>query len=352
MSSAAQNRLGRFFQRVRNRFAPDTRIHLLKVRKMDKEDCCMICGDKAEETTTLIQPCRTCMGYWCMRHSSKLSNLFLEDALVIPENLESRSLTFLGINCVRLQCQNASRTLGDMPPRCCREMDPRLILKHLDDDGDQKRYKELFHEYRTEVKDRVYCPNVQCGILITQYTIKRQRLDCLINDESKAKKHDSGMPADDHITNCPQCSTMICLTCKKDAHNGSPCQLDEDPAIAQLRKFGYKRCPRCGYGTRRMWGCSHMKCVCGAHWCWSCERNFAVCDALGGCDDYEEEDEDPETDDEHAEHDEHDKHAVEDANEAQNMDPVITEAGAEGKQTEDTNETGQNLVSSGEQKAV
>lgn len=34
--------------------------------------------------------------------------------------------------------------------------------------------------------------------------------------------------------------------------------------------------------------------MCGAHWCWSCERNFAVCDAIGGCEDDEgEEDYDP-----------------------------------------------------------
>jgi hypothetical protein len=39
-----------------------------------------------------------------------------------------------------------------------------------------------------------------------------------------------------------------------------------------------------------------MQCVCGAHWCWSCERNFYVCDTFGGCEDDEGDESDPSDD--------------------------------------------------------
>jgi hypothetical protein len=47
-----------------------------------------------------------------------------------------------------------------------------------------------------------------------------------------------------------------------------------------VKKWGYKECPRCGHGLRRMFGCSHMQCKCGAHWCWGCRQNINEC---GGC---------------------------------------------------------------------
>lgn len=206
-------------------------------------------------------------------------------------------MTIVGLECLRTRCEIASKSLGDMPAKCCREFDPRLVLQQLTTDEERERYKSLFHEFRTEAKERVYCPNTQCGAFISQYTIKRQRRERISNNDSKAKKHDSGLHLDDKVADCPQCNTALCLICKKNAHNGHPCQLEEDPIIAQIQKFGYKRCPRCGYGTRRMYGCSHMKCVCGAHWCWGCERNYAVCEAIGDCidEDYDYSDDDNES---------------------------------------------------------
>jgi hypothetical protein len=26
-----------------------------------------------------------------------------------------------------------------------------------------------------------------------------------------------------------------------------------------------------------MYGCDHIRCHCGAHWCWSCERSIDIC---------------------------------------------------------------------------
>jgi hypothetical protein len=82
---------------------------------------------------------------------------------------------------------------------------------------------------------------------------------------------------------CPGCHIGICPTCKQVAHSGKPCDTSaQDHELAMLETYGYKKCPRCGHGVRRMYGCRHMQCRCGAHWCWGCLRSIEECD--GGCD--------------------------------------------------------------------
>lgn len=82
---------------------------------------------------------------------------------------------------------------------------------------------------------------------------------------------------------CPECHIGICPSCKQVAHFGKPCDnTAQDHEIAMLETYGYKKCPRCGHGVKRMYGCRHMQCRCGAHWCWGCLRSFEECD--GGCD--------------------------------------------------------------------
>ncbi|KAK6006179.1 hypothetical protein QM012_006589 [Aureobasidium pullulans] len=82
---------------------------------------------------------------------------------------------------------------------------------------------------------------------------------------------------------CPDCHIAICPSCKQVAHFGQPCDTTaQDHELAMLETYGYKQCPRCGHGVKRMYGCRHMQCRCGAHWCWGCLRPFDECD--GGCD--------------------------------------------------------------------
>ena len=178
-----------------------------------------------------------------------------------------------GLNCIRDRCQLATQSLGEMPPRCCRNFDPRVVLKALSEDR-HGHYKALFTEYRTEIKDRVYCPNHSCGTFITPFDIAKFRqatqkasehsLAVSEPGDPNHKRGDSGVTTPNiHKVDCPECKTTVCLTCKQVAHDGSPCHMEDDPIIAQIQKFGYKRCPRCGFGTRRMFGCNHMQ-VCWA----------------------------------------------------------------------------------------
>jgi hypothetical protein len=86
MSTMNHNRLGRFFQRFRSRFAHQnsSRTLLPKFHKMEQEEQCMICGDKADEKAEvfLIKPCNTCLGNWCRLFSNKESIMILT-ALII-----------------------------------------------------------------------------------------------------------------------------------------------------------------------------------------------------------------------------------------------------------------------------
>lgn len=84
---------------------------------------------------------------------------------------------------------------------------------------------------------------------------------------------------------CPQCNVHLCNLCKQLSHAG-PClsKEDIDPDLeAALKKWGVKRCPKCRTGVRRMHGCSHMRCRCGAQFCWYCTGPIENC-REEGCD--------------------------------------------------------------------
>lgn len=80
---------------------------------------------------------------------------------------------------------------------------------------------------------------------------------------------------------CPTCHVAICSQCRAVAHDGQCDFSARDHEAAMLINFGYKRCPRCNHGVKKMYGCPHMQCVCGAHWCYYCEKSIDLCS--GGC---------------------------------------------------------------------
>ncbi|KAK3067480.1 hypothetical protein LTR53_015631 [Teratosphaeriaceae sp. CCFEE 6253] len=91
----------------------------------------------------------------------------------------------------------------------------------------------------------------------------------------------SAISPSDHFV-CPDCHVAICVKCKQIEHSDSPCDTTlQDHEVAMLLQYGYKRCPRCKHAVKKMFGCSHMQCVCGAHWCYYCQRGISECD--GGC---------------------------------------------------------------------
>jgi len=83
---------------------------------------------------------------------------------------------------------------------------------------------------------------------------------------------------------CVDCSTAVCVACRQIAHPGKNCDhTQSDYETALVTKFRYKQCPKCRTAVRKMFGCNHMACLCGAQWCFGCTKPITVCD--GGCSD-------------------------------------------------------------------
>jgi len=62
-----------------------------------------------------------------------------------------------------------------------------------------------------------------------------------------------------------------------------------DECVAGAGKGAYigtKKCPSCTIDVEKNGGCNHITCICGAHWCWSCGKEFSsntIYDHMAGC---------------------------------------------------------------------
>jgi hypothetical protein len=229
---------------------------------------CIICcvdlpkdGDKE-----IIKPCRPCQSVYC---TSCVRNMFID------------------------ACKDSSR----MPPRCCAPINIHHAKPYLSVEQ-ATLFRSKYEEWCTS--NPIYCPVPVCSAFIPDRLTPQH-----VRIKSK-QRVDSGIGTPKSASfACPTCDADICADCRQQAHPGSMCSIHEfglDAETAELLKiWGYKKCPNCGHGVKRMYGCAHMECRCGAHFCWHCLENINECD--GGChnendDDDDEYDSDGEPDDE------------------------------------------------------
>ena len=67
---------------------------------------------------------------------------------------------------------------------------------------------------------------------------------------------------------CPKCRNVICTTCNALKHEGVTCDQYNRSAFREWKRIqNIKDCPGCGALIQKTWGCDHMTCRCGEHFC-------------------------------------------------------------------------------------
>ena len=83
----------------------------------------------------------------------------------------------------------------------------------------------------------------------------------------------------EHNFLCPLCNKNYCLNCKDEWHRGMTCQQYKDSRDVNklddkffqfVKGAKFKMCPRCKFWVEKNQGCNHMRCRCGADFCYLC----------------------------------------------------------------------------------
>ncbi|KAF1971274.1 hypothetical protein BU23DRAFT_556084 [Bimuria novae-zelandiae CBS 107.79] len=222
---------------------------------------CLICTTPCDEadgdSSKAIYPCSKCDNAYCV---PCLKNVFID------------------------ACKDVSR----MPPRCCNQIPLHHVRPYLTQQ-EVTVFKAKYEEWGTP--NPFYCPVPHCSTFIPNYLLPRMRTNA-----NGKQRVDSGIGTPTGPTvSCPKCEATICTTCRNLAHADGICNPLQFHGIDKeteglLKRWGYKKCPKCGNGVKRMFGCSHMECRCGAHFCWVCMQGRDSC--TGECDDEDDEEDD------------------------------------------------------------
>ncbi|EUC49395.1 hypothetical protein COCMIDRAFT_33240 [Bipolaris oryzae ATCC 44560] len=220
--------------------------------------CITCCTALPNEKDKFFNPCKHCDSVYC---GSCIRHLFIE------------------------ACNNMTR----MPPRCCGPIQLHHARPHLT--GEEIAvFKAKHEEWLTP--NPFYCPIPTCSVFIPERLLPEQ-----IKTDRKRTDSEAGIPISKTFT-CHACESSICADCRLTAHPSSACNVSEfgiDKETTRLLKsWGYKQCPKCRHGIKRMFGCRHMECRCGAHFCYSCMGHPDFC----GEDCFDDEDYEHESDNE------------------------------------------------------
>lgn len=228
--------------------------------------CCTPCDGPGKNPAKEIHPCSRCSNAFC-------------------------------VPCVKAMFIDACKDLSRMPPRCCNQIPLHHVRAYLTQE-EITLFKSKYEEWGTP--NPFYCPVARCSTFIPNHMLPQART----KGKGRARV-DSGIGTPTNPTvACPKCEVDICTNCRSVAHAGGICgrfDFGVDDATAELiQKWGYRKCPKCGNGVKRMFGCNHMECRCGAHFCWGCMQAMENC--IGDCNDsegdYDEDEPDEESDEE------------------------------------------------------
>jgi len=137
------------------------------------------------------------------------------------------------------------------------------------------------------------------GDILELWSLKKLRYSLKLftcpNTSCEALIEEPNAPLPKSLTefSCPMmCGTHICTNCRLRRHPGRGCLEDESVALANAALYsiaqlnGWRRCPRCRILVERTFGCSHILCRCGCHFCYRCGSKWRWrkgCTRPGGC---------------------------------------------------------------------
>lgn len=152
---------------------------------------------------------------------------------------------------------NAVQSEQDWPPKCCgTTIDHATCLKNIPRTLGAV-YKQKQHEYSVPIGQRYYCPVPDCGlfVLVDKANTPYRRARC------KAK----------HVT---------CIDCLAAAHKDAaqcPRNRDMELVTRMAVQEGWRRCYRCLTMIEHRNSCRHMRCRCGAEFCFVCGAKWWTC---------------------------------------------------------------------------
>lgn len=192
----------------------------------------------------------------CITHSLMISQLNWNISSLVPTQFQHRLHPLSNIanfNPGAFKSAYKSRT----PFKCCSTTIPTYtVQRHLSQSFITK-YNLMVLELSTPQPK--YCSSRSCNKFIPPNKIKGP------------------------IATCPSCRTRTCVSCLKKEHSGVCAEDKEGKAVEALAKRkGWKQCPQCSWILERTEGCLHMTCKCGAEWCYSCLREWGVCNSTCG----------------------------------------------------------------------
>ena len=182
---------------------------------------CRICANIAPPTRT-SRPCRKCKEPWCH-------------------------------DCIRNLFMTATQDLERMPARCDHKVMHHNVAKDIVTANELANYKLKYEEFCTPKP--FYCPVPTCSTFLPP-------------------RHLKTMNQYGHVA-CRTCTSISCTKCRQLAEPDHKCI--PNAVLSKIKALQYKLCPKCGTGVLKMYGCDHIRCHCGAHWCWACERSIDVC---------------------------------------------------------------------------
>ena len=155
-------------------------------------------------------------------------------------------------DCLKKEFEFALIDVERMPVTCCSIVVHHEVVDKILPTAEIEAYKLRFDE--TNTANPLYCPVPTCSTFLPPRLVAK--------DSTKVE--------------CITCQATVCTICKEQAHENHVCA-NNGLRAAIVDKFHYKVCPKCGIAVAKMFGCPHVRCQCGAHFCWDCLRPINAC---------------------------------------------------------------------------